>query len=512
MKTLLNVTILSFLLFFAGAKGFAQENENDKALIRQQLELPEFNAIETGGAFSVYLSQGEVQRVEVETKAGYLDKVELKVKNNVLRMSAEKLKNTKVLNVYITLQDLTQLEASGAATVKSETPFKEEDLNIEASGASNVLLDLDVQDLTTDLSGAAKMTLEGKAHHHQAELSGASELDAFNLETKVAEVTVSGAAQANINVLGELVTETSGAGKIYYKTKPETLRNSEESSSSVIQNYGPVSIVSDKAGDTTRVKMGNVSVEVIDDDSVKIAVGNNRIFVDKNGHVELKKEHRQKFNGHWAGFQMGVNGYLDKNKNLNVPDNYEFLDLNYAKSLNYQLNLFEQNINLANQHFGLITGLGFQWTIYCLSKDVILVADSMPIYGYHASEGDEFNPPYPDRQYEKSKLRLTYLTVPVLFEYQTNRFSKTNSFHVTGGVVGGWAFNIRSKAVWEDGGKQKRKVHDDYGIQPFRWDAYAGIGWGKINLFATYSLNPLFRENHGPELYPFTLGLTIVGW
>jgi hypothetical protein len=100
----------------------------------------------------------------------------------------------------------------------------------------------------------------------------------------------------------------------------------------------------------------------------------------------------------------------------------------------------------------------------------------------------------------------------VLFEYQTNRFSKANSFHVTAGVVGGWAFNIRSKAVWEDDGKQKRKVHDDYGIQPFRWDAYAGIGWGKINLFGTYAMNTLFKEGKGPVLYPFTLGLTIIGW
>jgi hypothetical protein len=49
-------------------------------------------------------------------------------------------------------------------------------------------------------------------------------------------------------------------------------------------------------------------------------------------------------------------------------------------------------------------------------------------------------------------------------------------------------------------------------MQPFRWDAYAGIGWGIINLYATYSLNPLFRENRGPELYPFSVGITLVNW
>jgi hypothetical protein len=512
MKTTLKATSLTLLFLFAVIQIFAQENKDNENITRQTFDLPYFNAIEVGGAFTVYLSQGEPQYVEVETQAGDLDKIELNVKNDVLSLSTKKIKPIKTLNVYITLKDISYLEISGAATLKSKTPLETNNLSIEASGASNASLELNVRDLTTELSGASDLTLKGRVNHHQAELSGASELYAFDLTTQVAEICVSGAAKADIDVLDELVTETSGAGKIYYKTKPRSVEKNTGGSSSVSQQYGSVSVVTGQGGDTTKVKVGNVSVEVIDDDSVKIAVGNNRIFIDKNGHVEVKKEHRQKFNGHWGGFQIGVNGYLNKNNSFNVPDQYEFLDLNYAKSLNYQLNLYEQNINLARQHFGMITGIGLQWTVYCLSKDVMLIADSTPIYGYHGSRGDEFHAPNPDRDYKKSKLRLTYLTVPVLFEYQTNRFSKTSSFHITGGVVGGWAFNIRSKAVWEDGGKQKSKVHDDYGIQPFRWDAYAGIGWGKINLFATYAMNQLFKKDRGPELYPFTLGLSIVGW
>ena len=43
-------------------------------------------------------------------------------------------------------------------------------------------------------------------------------------------------------------------------------------------------------------------------------------------------------------------------------------------------------------------------------------------------------------------------------------------------------------------------------------DATARIGWGWVNVFATYSLTTLFKTDRGPELYPFSVGLTISDW
>jgi hypothetical protein len=461
----------------------------------------------------------------VETESENLGNVITEVSDGQLQISTKGIRIFKELNAYITVKELTYLEVSGASTIKGQTPFQLDNLSVECSGASDVTLSLTADELATELSGASEMELSGQVNHHSIELSGASHLQADNLVARVAEVEASGASSAHINVTDEVTTDISGASEITYANEPQIIRNIneveeveevEETEKAEAEYehdvYGPVSVTTDESGETVKVKVGKITVKVVDDDSVKIDIGDNRVVVTDDGQVNIDRCHKQKFNGHWGGFQMGVNGYFDKDMKFSVPDQYEFLELNYAKSLNYQLNIYEQNITLARPHFGLITGIGIQWTIYCLSKDIVLVADSTPIYGYHASSGNEFVPPYPDRNYIKSKLRLTYLTVPLLFEYQTNRFSKVNSFHVTGGVVGGWAFNIRSKAVWEDNGRQKKKVHDDYGIQPFRWDAYAGIGWGKLNLFGTYALNTLFKEGKGPDLYPFTLGLTIIGW
>jgi hypothetical protein len=58
----------------------------------------------------------------------------------------------------------------------------------------------------------------------------------------------------------------------------------------------------------------------------------------------------------------------------------------------------------------------------------------------------------------------------------------------------------------------KAKNYDDYYMNPFKWDATARIGWRFINLFATYSVNTLFKKDKGPELYPWTLGITFVNF
>ena len=49
-------------------------------------------------------------------------------------------------------------------------------------------------------------------------------------------------------------------------------------------------------------------------------------------------------------------------------------------------------------------------------------------------------------------------------------------------------------------------------MQPFRFNAAVRVGYGRVNLFATYSLNQMFREGAGPELHMVSVGITVVGW
>ena len=60
------------------------------------------------------------------------------------------------------------------------------------------------------------------------------------------------------------------------------------------------------------------NVEVIDDDSTKVTIGNRRLTVSEDGNVKWCKVKRRKFNGHWAGVELGINGFLTKDFNMKV--------------------------------------------------------------------------------------------------------------------------------------------------------------------------------------------------
>lgn len=482
-------------------------------MIKETRDLPGFHNIEASGVAEVLVSQGTPQRVDVEADDNLMLLIDTEVADQTLVISTKKIKNATELRVHITIPEVHQIHASGATEVRGMTILQAEHLIIEGSGATEIALELAVKSLETILSGAAEISLDGMAASHQGELSGAASLDAFDLQTQITSISASGASSARVNATEELSIETSGAADVQYRDKPVTLiLEKPDLQVKESESEGVIVISTDEWDEETNVKVGGISVRVKDDDTVRIIIGNKVLIVDENGHVEFTRSHKKKFNGHWGGFHLGINGYVDPDFSITVPDEYDFLDLKYQKSIDVQLNVYEQNFNLIRNHLGLITGIGFTWNNYHYSRDLHFVADSSRIYAYHGKEGNEFEPAHPERNYQKSKLKVTYLTIPLLLEYQTNRHSRANSFHLTAGVVGGVRLGTKSKVMWENSGTTKEKQWDDYHMNPFRWNAYAGIGWGIINLYATYSLNPLFQENDGPELYPFSVGITLVGW
>ena len=103
-----------------------------------------FSGIEISGAISLYLSQGKESAVAVSASdAELLEKIRTVVRNNVLYisldtkgMSWKKWGNTGI-KAYVTFDELTKLEASGACNIKTAGPVKLDDLKIQLSGASD---------------------------------------------------------------------------------------------------------------------------------------------------------------------------------------------------------------------------------------------------------------------------------------------------------------------------------------------------------------------------------------
>jgi len=147
---------------------------------------------------------------------------------------------------------------------------------------------------------------------------------------------------------------------------------------------------------------------------------------------------------------------------------------------------------------GLLTGLGLEFSNYFFDNDNtihemsdLIVADSL------------------DGNVSKSKLTTTYLRVPLILEVQFPNTIRAHRVFLSAGIVAGLKLGSHTKVVYkDDGGKNKDKNRDDFNINPFRYGLTARLGFGNMSFFGDYYFSPLFVEDKGPELHPFTVGLS----
>jgi hypothetical protein len=247
-------------------------------------------------------------------------------------------------------------------------------------------------------------------------------------------------------------------------------------------------VTSSVSGDTTRIRFGNRDIIIIDDeDSEK---------------VKVERRSRRSFRNNWSGFEMGINGFLTPNNDFDLTGDAELINLRYEKSVIVNINFFQQSFPIIKNNLGLYSGVGLSFNNYRFDNQTRIIYDRQ---GLEFVEDEE-----PMR---KNKLTLTYITVPLMLEFQTGGRKEAEKFHLAGGMILGTRIGTHAKYVYDDQGKKrKEKDYSNFHVPPFRFDLTGRIGWGRVNLFATYSLNTLFLADKGPELYPFSVGIRLANW
>jgi hypothetical protein len=266
-------------------------------------------------------------------------------------------------------------------------------------------------------------------------------------------------------------------------------------------------IVMAEPADTMKLKMGKKKIVVIEkemsdaDEDRKIIIDEDvTIYKDKPSKDEEDEDDDEDgldFNGSWAGIGIGLNSFMNANHDFYGEVDAPFLVLDYAKSVNVQLNIWEKRFPIVKEYVGLTTGLGFQWNRYGLQKNVDVLANADSIYAVNNTTVT----------LNKNLLRSTYLQIPLLFEFNTNK-DEDKSWHLSLGVVGGVRLGSCLKTKWETDGKPlKAKTKDDFNFNSLAANAYAQIGYGNVGLFVQYGLTDVFRAGKGPVLSPVSGGL-----
>lgn len=214
---------------------------------------------------------------------------------------------------------------------------------------------------------------------------------------------------------------------------------------------------------------------------------------------------QDKFQGHWAGVHLGFNGFANADYSIYKDNEIGFLDIKLERSTLLDLNLiqFSQGLQRNRNTIGLITGIGLQIQTFYLNQNTSIEKNAFrlePVKLFYESN-------------QKSKLSSTYLTIPLLVEFQVPVRKYANRLYFATGILAQKRLSTHTKIKYRrNNKKEKLKTPDDFYMHDFRYSAMVRLGYRWINLFASYDIRPLFIEKKGPEVYPFSFGISLLSF
>lgn len=244
------------------------------------------------------------------------------------------------------------------------------------------------------------------------------------------------------------------------------------------------------------------STKIADSDTTKITWGNKKILIignDDKDTLVIQKKKTKRYN-HFAGIDLGINGLLNPDMGMNLQTDAEFMDLNYGKSINVGFNFFEKFMPIAKEKFGVTVGMGINYSNFDLDRDITIVNVNDSTFGIYDTT----------KSIHKNKFKTTFINVPLMFETNLGK-SASKSFHLAVGGQIGYRLGSKTKQKFSRNDKKSKvKNRGDYNLEAFQFSLVARVGYGDFTLFAQYNLTPLFENNKGPELYPFTVGMSLL--
>jgi len=214
----------------------------------------------------------------------------------------------------------------------------------------------------------------------------------------------------------------------------------------------------------------------------------------------------EEFEGHWAGVELGINGFIGADYSMYSPADNNFLknDLLLSNVLNLNILQYSMGLQKTRNTLGLITGLGLSLQSYRLNNNTTISVD-------------ENRKVYPVNMYfdsnQKSKLSSLNIEVPLLIEFQIPVSHYANRLYFSAGVTGSKRLESHTKVKYrKDGKREKLKSPGDYSIRDYKVSGTIRVGYRWINLFATYDVVPLFEDRRGPVLHPFAAGIRLISF
>lgn len=213
----------------------------------------------------------------------------------------------------------------------------------------------------------------------------------------------------------------------------------------------------------------------------------------------------EEFRGNWSGIFIGIQGLAKTDYTGYQENERDFFEPELLRSYVIDINLlqFSKGLQRSRNTIGLITGVGLELQSWYLDDQITVKK------GQFRLEPVELNYDHP----RKSKLTSSYLSFPLLAEFQIPMKHYADRLYFSSGIIVNKRLNTHTKIRYTHQNKDyKLKSPDDYYLRDFRTSITVRAGYRWINLFATCDLQQLFVDKKGPETFPYSAGFALVSF
>lgn len=232
------------------------------------------------------------------------------------------------------------------------------------------------------------------------------------------------------------------------------------------------------------------------------------------------KRKRKNISTNWWILDLGFSNYDDKTNYagagsylVNGPGSYVLDKNNFklrtGKSINVNIWVFMQRLNLIQHHVHLKYGLGLELNNYRYKSESRISYKEGGAVPYTVNT--QTNAPFIFRdsiQFSKNKLAADYVTVPVMLNFVTNADERKNRFSLSAGISAGYLYSQRNKQVSNERGKMKNR--GDYDLERFKLSYVAELGFGPVMLYGSYSPKSMYERSL--DIRPFNVGFRFSYW
>lgn len=215
---------------------------DDGPTVTKNYDFTDFTGVEAGYAFQVDITASDTYSVIITSNEEAFKYIDVYKSGDTLKIDMKGIywpfHNVR-LRAKITMPELHELSLSGAARGDVSGFRSSQDFDLSLSGASELDMDMETGDFKCEASGASEVTGYLKAASCDIELSGASQievsgsggnirldasgasqanLDHFTIND--ADIELSGASSADLNVNGRLDADLSGLSEVRYEGNP----------------------------------------------------------------------------------------------------------------------------------------------------------------------------------------------------------------------------------------------------------------------------------------------------